>query len=379
VKFYQNNFSLGVLGGGQLGRMLIQESINLNISIACLDPDPNAPCKDLVHNFETGSLNDFNTVYKFGLNKDVLTIEIENVNIEALKSLEEQGVKVYPQPAILEIVKDKGLQKLFYTANGIPTAPYILVNSKAELEAEVPNFPYMQKLRVGGYDGKGVYPLKTKNDIQNAFDQPSVLEKFVDFETEISVIVARNSNGQTQTFPVVDMEFNKTANLVEYLFSPSSISESIQQKAKEIAITTIENLEMVGILAVEMFVTKTGEILVNEIAPRPHNSGHQTIEANRTSQYAQQLRAILNLPLGNTDMIFPSVMVNILGEPGFEGDAIYEKLDDVLSLPGTYVHLYGKKTTKPFRKMGHVTVINKNLDQAKRQAQMIKQLLKVKA
>jgi 5-(carboxyamino)imidazole ribonucleotide synthase len=379
VKFYQNNFIVGVLGGGQLGRMLIQESINLNISIACLDPDPNAPCRDLVNEFKTGDLNDYDTVFKFGSNKDVLTIEIENVNVKALKDLEAHGVKVFPQPDILEIVKDKGLQKLFYTANNIPTAPYKLIESKKEIEAELPNFPYMQKLRVGGYDGKGVYVLRLKEDILNAFDAPCVLEKFVDFETEISVIVARNSQGQTAAFPMVDMEFNKTANLVEYLFSPSALSESIQEKAKEIALTVIEKLQMVGILAVEMFVTGSGEILVNEIAPRPHNSGHQTIEANKTSQYAQHLRAILNLPLGNTEIIYPSVMVNILGEPGFEGDAIYEKLDDVLRLPGTYVHLYGKKITKPYRKMGHVTVVNKNLDQAKRQAQMIKQLLKVKA
>ncbi len=379
MKFYQNDFCVGVLGGGQLGRMLVQESINLNISVACLDPDPNAPCKHLVNEFKVGSLNDYDTVINFGLNKSVLTIEIENVNTKALKDLETRGVKVFPQPHILEMVKDKGLQKLFYTKNNIPTAAYKLVESKADLAAELPNFPYMQKLRVGGYDGKGVHSLKTESDINNAFDAPCVLEKFVDFETEISVIVARNSKGQTAAFPMVDMEFNKTANLVEYLFSPSALSETIQSTAKKIALSVIEKLEMVGLLAVEMFVTKTGEILVNEIAPRPHNSGHQTIEANRTSQYAQHLRAILNLPLGNTDIIYPSVMVNILGEPGFEGDAIYEKLDDVLSLPGTYVHLYGKKTTKPYRKMGHVTVVNKNLDQAKRQAQMIKQLLKVKA
>lgn len=377
--FYQKRFKLGILGGGQLGRMLVQESINLNISIAILDPDLNAPCKDIVAEFKVGDLNNYETVLEFGSDKDVLTIEIENVNIDALYALEKKGVKVFPQPHILEMVKNKGLQKSFYRENNIPTAEFFQVENREEIKKYLPNFPFMQKLCVGGYDGKGVYPLNTANDIESAFDSPSILEKFVDFETEISVIVARNSAGQINAFPMVDMEFNKTANLVEYLFSPSQLTNEIQIKAKEIAIAIIEKLKMVGILAVEMFVTKSGEVLVNEIAPRPHNSGHQTIEANKTSQYAQHIRAILNLPLGSTDIIYPSVMVNILGEEGFEGEAIYEKLEEILQLPGTYVHLYGKKITKPFRKMGHVTVLNSNLDQAKRQAKMIKQLLKVKA
>lgn len=377
--FYQKDFKLGVLGGGQLGRMLVQDAVNLNVSIACLDPDPHAPCKDLVHEFMVGDLNDYQTVYDFGITKNVLTIEIENVNVDALFDLEKNGVKVFPQPRVLQIIKDKGLQKMFFTEHNIPTAPFVLVENKDEIKKEIPNLPYMQKLRVGGYDGKGVTPLMNTNDLDSAFDQPSVLEKFVDFETEISVIVARNRHSQTAAFPVVDMEFNKTANLVEFLFSPSQLSEEIQQKAKEIAIRIIEKLKMVGVLAVEMFVTKQGEILVNEIAPRPHNSGHQTIEGNKTSQYAQHLRAILSLPLGSTDIVYPSVMVNILGEPGYEGEAIYEKIEDVLKFPGTYIHLYGKKTTKPYRKMGHVTIVSQNLDQAKRQAKLIKQLLKVKA
>lgn len=377
--FYQNNFRLGVLGGGQLGRMLIQESINLNISVAVLDPDENAPCRYLVDEFVKGDFNDYDTVYAFGRNRNLLTIEIEHVNLDALFQLEKEGVKVYPQPSVLQIVKDKGLQKEFYAQHGIPTAPFYLVNNRGEIKQHLAEFPFMQKLRKGGYDGKGVFPLLEEKNIDQGFDAPSVLEKFVDFEREVSVIVARNEKGDIAHFPMVDMDFNKAANLVEFLFSPSELDQNIQDKAITMARNIIDRLQMVGLLAVEMFVTKNGEVLVNEMAPRPHNSGHHTIEANRTSQYAQHLRAILDLPLGNTDIVYPSVMVNILGEPGYEGDAIYEKLNDVLNLPGTYVHLYGKKTTRPYRKMGHVTIVNKNLDQAKRQAQLVKQLLKVKA
>ncbi|HLP12064.1 MAG TPA: 5-(carboxyamino)imidazole ribonucleotide synthase [Flavobacteriales bacterium] len=377
--FYQENFKLGILGGGQLGRMLLQETVNLNITAACLDPDANAPCKNLVSEFVQGNLNDYQTVVDFGSDKSILTIEIENVNVDALMYLEARGTKVFPQPRVLKMIKDKGLQKQFYNTHNIPTAPFELVNNKAEAEKHLPGFPYMQKLRVGGYDGKGVHALRTAADLDKAFDAPCVLEKFVDFEREIAVIVARNERGETASFPVVDMDFNKQANLVEYLFSPSEIDEKLQESARNIAVSIIEKLEMVGVLAVEMFLTKTGELLVNEIAPRPHNSGHHTIEANKTSQYGQHLRAILNLPLGSTDMIYPSVMVNVLGEPGYEGQAIYEKLEEVVKLPGTYVHLYGKKITKPFRKMGHVTIVSQNLDQAKRQAKLVKQLLKVKA
>lgn len=377
--FYQHNFRLGILGGGQLGRMLIQECVNLNVSVAVMDPDKNAPCKNMADEFVCASFNDYQSVYEFGRGKNLLTIEIEHVNLEALFQLEKEGVKIFPQPRVLQMIKDKGLQKAFYREHGIPTAEFYLVENKEEVKKHLPDFPFMQKLRQGGYDGKGVFPLHTAGDIENGFDAPSVLEKFVDFEREISVIVARNERGDIAHFPMVDMDFNKAANLVEFLFSPSELDQPVQDKAISIARSIIEKLEMVGLLAVEMFVDRNGEVLVNEIAPRPHNSGHHTIEANRTSQYAQHLRAILNLPLGSTDIIYPAVMVNILGEPGYEGDAIYERLSDVLNLPGTYVHLYGKKTTKPYRKMGHVTIVGKNLDQAKRQAQMIKQLLKVKA
>lgn len=377
--YFKTGLKIGVLGGGQLGRMLIQEAINYNLDIAVIDPDENAPCRYLTSHFVKGDFKDYQTVLDFGKGLDILTIEIEHVNIEALKELEKNGVKVYPQPNFLEIVQDKGLQKLFFQENNIPTAPFHLIKEKSEIKNHLADFPFFQKMRKGGYDGKGVYKLDTEDKIAEAFDVPSVLEKLVPFEREISVIVSRNDNGETSAFPVVDMEFNPQANLVEYLFAPSSLDDKLQKKAKGLAIDLISKAKMTGILAVEMFVTTDGEILVNEIAPRPHNSGHQTIEANTTSQYEQHLRAICNFPPGKTDIEQASVMVNILGEPNYTGDAIYEGMDDILKLPGVYVHLYGKKTTKPFRKMGHVTITGQDLKEVKELANKVKSKLKVKA
>lgn len=378
-KPFYNNFKLGVLGGGQLGKMLIQEAVNLNISTYILDPDANAPCKDLCTKIFHGSLKDFDTVYNFGKQVDLLTIEIEHVNVEAMEKLQAEGLQVYPQPEILRMVQDKGLQKQFYRLNKIPTAPFHLINNKEEIKKYTAEFPFFQKLRKEGYDGRGVVRLTDANNLEKAFDVPSVLEKLVDFEKEISVIVSRNAKGKVAAFPTVELVFNPEANLVEHLFTPANISAEIEKQAKEIAVHVIESLKMVGLLAVEMFLTKTGEILVNEIAPRPHNSGHQTIEGNFTSQYMQHLRAILNLPAGNTDIKTPAVMVNLLGEPGFTGDAVYEGLEEILGIDGVNIHLYGKTTTKPFRKMGHVTIIDNDLKSAMQKAERVKKTLKVKA
>lgn len=377
MNWYDQNFKVGVLGGGQLGRMLIREAVNIDAKLYHLDPSENAPCALLSSRFTQGSLQDFNTVYNFGKDKSVVTIEIENVNVDALKKLEEEGIAVYPQPDILEMVQDKGLQKQFYEANNIPTAPFYIVQDKEEIRKYRQEFPFMQKMRKGGYDGKGVTPLRNDQDLTDAFDAPSVLEKFVDFEKEISVIVARNLDGQIATFPVVEMEFNPEANLVEFLFAPAKISDAIEEKAMKIAKDLIDKLGMVGLLAVEMFVTKQGDVLVNEIAPRPHNSGHQTIEANITSQYEQHLRAILNLPLGETDIIMPSVMINLLGKKGFEGPVQYNGLKEALSIPGVSPHIYGKTHTKPFRKMGHVTITNQSLDEAKQIARELIESIEV--
>jgi 5-(carboxyamino)imidazole ribonucleotide synthase len=377
--FYDKSFKLGVLGGGQLGKMLIQEAVNLNINVCVLEPAADAPCSKLAAEFTVGSITDYDTVYQFGKDKDVVTIEIENVNTEALKQLQKEGVKVFPSPEIIELIQDKGLQKEFYTQHNIPTAPYILVNNKQEVSEHLAKFPFAQKLRKGGYDGKGVQLLKSESDLAKAFDAPCVLEELVDFEKELAVIVARNEQGEVATFPVVEMEFNPEANLVEFLFSPAEVRETISNNAREIAVSVAKALNLVGILAVELFLLKDGSILVNECAPRPHNSGHQTIEGNYTSQYAQHLRSILNLPLGNTDIKLPSVMVNLLGEEGFSGAANYEGLEACLQKEGVYIHLYGKTETKPFRKMGHVTIVHKDLEKAKENAYFVKRTLKCKA
>ena len=376
-KWYGKHFQLGVLGGGQLGRMLIQETINYDVHVHSLDPDVNAPCKDVAHSFTVGSLNDFDAVYQFGKDKDVLTVEIENVSIEALETLEAEGVKVFPQPRVLKIIRDKGLQKQFYADNNIPTPDFYLVENKEDINKYIAEFPFMQKMRTGGYDGKGVTPLRTEADLATAFEVPSVLEKFVDFEKELSVIVARNENGDTKVYPTVECEFSPEANLVEFLFSPADVSETIEAAAEKLAVDIIDKLGMVGILAVELFLTKSGELLVNEIAPRPHNSGHHTIECNVTSQFEQHMRSVLNLPLGDTRIIQPGVMINLLGEKGHQGSAVYQGLEEAIALSGVKPHIYGKEETKSFRKMGHITIVAPTLEEAKVTGRRVKEMVKV--
>jgi len=356
---------LGILGGGQLGRMLIQEAVNFNIHISVLDPSSNAPCAVLANSFVVGNFNDYQTVLDFGKTVDVLTIEIEHVNIEALEELERLGKKVFPTPQALRTIQDKGLQKQFYKANNIPTAPFHLIDNAEDALLFIEKGPFMQKLRKGGYDGKGVTPLRTETEFKSAFDAPSVLEEFVPFVKELAVIVARNESGEITTFPLVEMEFNPEANLVEFVFSPANVNVEIENNAKKIAIDIANKLEHVGLLAIELFLTEDGNVLVNEIAPRPHNSGHHTIEACFVSQYGMHLRAILNMPLGSTGLRTPAVMINLLGEKGYEGKARYENIEEVLHTEGAYIHLYGKEDTKPFRKMGHITVCNTNIEEAK--------------
>ena len=369
-------FKIGVLGGGQLGRMLIQEAINLNLHIHIMDPDQNAPCASIAQTFTCAAITDFDAVMEFGKDKNLITVEIENVNIEALEMLEKSGVQVYPQPHVLKIIKDKGTQKQFYKKNGIPTSPFVIFDSAQELMNASIELPAVQKLRTGGYDGKGVQILK---DAKSSFDAPHLIENLIDFEKEISIIVARNDKGQISTFPSVECEFNPEAHLVEFLFSPAEISQEIEKKAKEIAADLIEKIDMVGILAVEMFLTKSGDILVNEIAPRPHNSGHHTIECCETSQFAQHLRAILSLPLGSTALIQPGAMINLLGEKGHTGTAIYGGLSDLLDHDNVFPHLYGKEQTKPFRKMGHITITGKTLKEVKETAEKIKNIIQITA
>ncbi|MGN2374411.1 5-(carboxyamino)imidazole ribonucleotide synthase [Sphingobacterium spiritivorum] len=379
AKDFYGELQLGILGGGQLGRMVIQEAINYNVNIHVLDPDKNAPCRKLCNRFEVGSLSDFHTVYNFGKDLDMLTIEIEKVNVDALEKLEEEGVQVFPQSRVIRLIQDKGLQKQFFKQNDIPTAPFQLISTKENLLNANINIPYIQKLRKDGYDGKGVKKIASQEDLEHAFEEPSMIEEWIDFEKEIAVIVARNDKGDISAFPLVEMEFNPQANLVEFLISPSTLSFEIQQQAEEITKKIANDLQIVGLLAVEMFLTKQGEILVNELAPRPHNSGHQTIEGNYTSQFAQHLRAIFNLPLGNTSTRSNAVMINLLGEEGYEGLAKYEGIEEILDMEGVYLHLYGKKYTKPFRKMGHVCIVNDNRELAISNARKVQEILKVKA
>jgi 5-(carboxyamino)imidazole ribonucleotide synthase len=377
-KNYQQK-TLGILGGGQLGRMLIQSAINYNLDIHILDPDPGAPCKSLTSNFVNGDLKDFETVYAFGKACDVISIEIEHVNTEALILLEKEGKKVFPQPHIIALIQDKRRQKQFYLDEGIPTAPFVLTDNKEEVRKNADFLPAVNKLGREGYDGRGVQLLKKTEDLEKAFDAPGLLEKFIDFDKELAVIVSRNEAGEVDSFPSVECAFHPEHNLVEFLFSPASIDPQIEHKARKLAIDIIEKLDMVGLLAVEMFLTKSGELLVNEIAPRPHNSGHHTIEANFTSQFEQHLRAVMGMPLGKTDLRSPAAMVNLLGEAGFTGEAYVEGIDEAVREKGVYLHLYGKKLTKPFRKMGHVTLLADQPESLKEKADRIKKLIKIKA
>ena len=359
-----------------MGRMLIQSGIDFNIPFSILDPDAQAPCSTL-GDFTHGELTDFDTVINFGSSCDIITIEIENVNTAALKELVRRGKKVFPQPEVIELIQDKRTQKQFYEDHQIPTAEFHLVENAKGVAAHKDFLPAVNKLGREGYDGRGVQIIRTESDLEKAFDAPGLLEKLIPFQKEIAVIVARNERGDVKTFPAVEMIFHPLQNLVEYLFAPATLDEKILKEAEGISRKIIEKLKMVGLLAVEMFVTPEGEVLVNEIAPRPHNSGHQTIEANMTSQYEQHLRAILNLPLGDTQLIMPSAMVNLLGEPKFEGEALYQGMLEVLEVSGVHVHLYGKRITKPFRKMGHVTIVDPDIEALKKKANFIKQTLKV--
>jgi len=375
--FYQD-LKIGVLGGGQLGRMMIQSGIDYNMNIHIMDPDPEAPCKNIAASFTVGNLTDAEAVYNFGKDKDLITIEIENVSTEGLRKLQEAGKMVFPQPDVIELIQDKVRQKIFYRTNNIPTSEFRIVKSHEELLQHAGLIPAVNKLARSGYDGRGVKVIQSEKDLQSGFDDYGLLERFVHFKKEISVIVARNGKNEVKTFPPVELVFHPEANLVEYLFSPADIGHDVCILSKKIAIEVAEKLELVGLLAVEMFVTRDDQILVNEIAPRTHNSGHQSIEGNQTSQFEQHLRAILNLPLGSTEIIIPSAMVNLLGEEGYTGQAKYEGIEEVMAIEGVHVHLYGKKFTKPFRKMGHVTIIDHDKDSLRKKAEYVKATLKVK-
>ncbi len=372
---------IGILGGGQLGKMLCQEASKLGIRLHVLEKDDSFPsagvCPDIVY----GDFKNYDDVLAFGREMDVITVEIEAVNTEALHQLEKEGKPVYPQASLLDLIKDKGDQKSWYAQHNIPTSPFELFENADAVQKAVNEgkwkIPFVQKSRKDGYDGQGVKVVRTPEDLDALLDCPCLLEELADIDKEIAVIVARNPSGEIKSFPVVEMEFHPTANLVEFLFSPSQISENHKKNATQLAEKVASEMGIVGLLAVELFLTKSGDIWVNEVAPRPHNSGHQTIEGNVTSQYAQHLRAILDLPLGDTAPRSASVMVNILGEPDYKGPAYYDGLAESLSISGANIHLYGKEMTKPFRKMGHATVVDESLEVAKEKAKQLKETLKV--
>jgi len=376
---YKKNYKIGILGGGQLGRMLIQSCIDYNIITHVMDPDPNAPCSKICHEFFNESFQDYDAVVYFGKKVDVLTIEIENVNVKALFELQNRGIKVYPQPEIIQLIQDKGEQKLFLQQKGYPTAPFrLLENPKLQLLDNQDFLPSFLKLRKGGYDGRGVQKIEKKpTDITQVFEEPSVLEKKVDCKKELAVIVARNIQGQMAVYPAVETVFHPEHHLVDYLISPAAITENIAKQAETIAMDLAVSLQLVGIMAVEFFLDTDEKLYINEIAPRPHNSGHQSVEANDCSQFEMLIRAISGLPLGSTKILYPSVMINILGEPGYTGTAVYQGLNEVLKLEGVYLHLYGKLITKPYRKMGHITVTDTSLIKAIEKAMSIKNILKV--
>ena len=382
VKNYSSSdFKLGVLGGGQLGRMLLAETQKLDIHTSILECNKKAPCAEICNRFVVGDLLDFDTVYEFGKTVDLLTIEIENVNLDALDKLEVEGLTIYPKPKDLRIIQSKAKQKNFYIDHQIPTAAFshyaYLEELKHSYENNIINFPFVWKAARFGYDGNGVKIVRNIEDLENLPNVECITEKLIPFKNELAVIVARNAAGEVKTYPVVEMEFHPEANQVEYVICPARIDFKVAEKARELALKVVSAFDFVGLLAVEMFQTIDDKILVNEVAPRPHNSGHYSIEASYTNQFEQHLRSILNLPLGNTDNKVAGIMVNLVGEEGFSGDVIYQNIEEILKIDGVTPHIYGKKETRPFRKMGHVTIVNTDIDIARAIAQKVKEIIRV--
>ena len=379
--YYSSGFKLGILGGGQLGRMLLAETQKFDIYTAILENNKNAPCAALCNRFVVGDLLDFEAVYNFGKTVDLLTIEIENVNLDALDKLENEGLTIYPKPKDLRIIQNKARQKNFYVDHQIPTAEFSHYAYLEELihsfENNIVQFPFVWKAARFGYDGNGVKIVRNIEDLASLPNVECITEKLIPFKNELAVIVARNAAGEVKTYPVVEMEFHPEANQVEYVICPARIAPKVAEKAREVALKVVSDLDFIGLLAVEMFQTEDDKILVNEVAPRPHNSGHYSIEASYTNQFEQHLRSILNLPLGNTASKVAGIMVNLVGSAGFSGDVIYQNIEEILKIDGVTPHIYGKKETRPFRKMGHVTIVNADIDRARAIAQKVKETIRV--
>lgn len=379
MNYFSSDFKLGILGGGQLGKMMLSETRKWDIQTYVLDPSEDAPCKIACNKFFQGDLMDFETVYNFGKQVDILTFEIELVNVDALEKLEFEGIQVYPSPKTLRKIQNKGTQKTLCQTNNIPTAAFRIFENLENLKSQILNLtlPFVWKCTEFGYDGYGVKIIRQVSDLDNLPNVECITEELIPFKNELAVIVVRNLSGEIKTYPVVEMEFHPEANQVEYVICPARIEEKVTQKAIEIALKVAEVFEPVGLLAVEMFQTNADEIMVNEVAPRPHNSGHYSIEASYTSQFENHLRAILNLPLGNTDSKVAGIMVNLVGEVGFSGNVVYENINEILDIDGVTPHIYGKKQTRPFRKMGHVTIVNEDMNAARKIAEQVKQTIRV--
>ncbi|MBO0590466.1 5-(carboxyamino)imidazole ribonucleotide synthase [Cellulophaga sp. E16_2] len=379
--YFSSDFKLGILGGGQLGKMLLYETRKFDIYTKVLEASEDVPSKIACDEFILGDLMDFDAVYNFGKQVDVLTIEIENINLDALEKLEDEGVKVYPPSKTLRTIQNKARQKLFYLDNNLPTAEFSRFAYASEIKDSVDNgglaFPFVWKAAQFGYDGQGVKVVRNFSDLDDLPKGECITEKMIPFKNELAVIVVRNPSGDVVTYPVVEMEFHPEANQVEYVICPARINEEVAQKATEIALQVSEKMQHIGILAVEMFQTHDDKILINEVAPRPHNSGHYSIEASYTNQFEQHIRAILDLPLGSTASKVAGIMVNLVGAEGYSGDVVYENMEAILKLEGVTPHIYGKKQTRPFRKMGHVTIVNKDIAAARRIAQQVKETIKV--
>ncbi|AUP80311.1 5-(carboxyamino)imidazole ribonucleotide synthase [Flavivirga eckloniae] len=381
MNYFSSNFKLGILGGGQLGKMLLNDTRKFDIYTCVLDSSNEAPCKIASNEFHLGDLMNYDAVYNFGKQVDILTIEIENVNVDALEALEKEGIKVYPASKTLRTIQNKATQKSFYVANNLPTAPFSRFTYTSEINEAINQgdltLPFVWKSAQFGYDGTGVKIVKTLEDLEGLPNVECIAETLVPFKNELAVIVVRNASGDTKTFPVVEMEFHPEANQVEYVICPARIPDDVAKKATEVALKTSEAFNHVGLLAVEMFQTQNDDVLINEVAPRPHNSGHQSIEASYTSQFEQHLRAILDLPLGRTDSKVGGVMVNLVGAEGYTGNVVYENIETIMEMDGVTPHIYGKQQTRPFRKMGHVTIVNENLNEARRIAEEVKKSIKV--
>ncbi|MCA0153989.1 5-(carboxyamino)imidazole ribonucleotide synthase [Winogradskyella vincentii] len=381
MNYFSSKFKLGILGGGQLGKMILYSTRKFDIYTCVLDPSKDAPARLACDEFTVGDLLDYDTVIDFGKKVDILTIEIENVNVDALEKLENDGVKVYPSAKTLKTIQNKAHQKLFYRDHNIPTADFSRFAYTSEIDEAVDNgglsYPFVWKSAKFGYDGQGVKIVKRYTDLIDLPNVECIAENLIPFKNELAVIVARNTKGDLKTYPVVEMEFHPEANQVEYVICPARIPDHIAKKAELVALKTAAAYEHVGLLAVEMFQTEDDDILVNEVAPRPHNSGHYSIEASYTDQFEQHLRAILGLPLGKTESTVAGVMVNLVGAEDYTGNVLYKNIEKILAMDGVTPHIYGKKQTRPFRKMGHVTIVNEDIDKARAIAEKVKRTIQV--